>query len=324
MLPGVSFQPTQRTGVHGHDRARPILAGPVLELLDLHRRFRDVVALDGVSFAVPEGRIVGFVGRNGAGKTTAMRIALGVLQADSGQVRWHGAPVDAANRRRFGYMPEERGLYPKMRVLEQLVYLARLRGAQKADARANAERLLETLEVVGDPSARVESLSLGNQQRVQLAAALVHEPELLVLDEPFSGLDPVGVDVLSGVLRREARERGTAVVFSSHQLDLVERLCDEVVLIDQGRIAAHGTIDELRALRSRNLWRVGVRGVDGEWWEVIPGAMRHSQDDGAVVLELAPTTDPQRVLDVARAAGDVVAFGPVRPSLGELFREVVS
>ena len=152
----------------------------------------------------------------------------------------------------------------------------------------------------------------------------MHEPELLVLDEPFSGLDPVGVDVLSGVLRREAREDGTAVVFSSHQLDLVERLCDEVVLIDHGRVAAQGRIDELRASRARNLWRVGVRGVDGAWWEVIPGATRLHHDDGAVVLELASTTDPQRVLDVARAAGDVVAFGPVRPSLGELFREVVS
>jgi len=215
----------------------------VLELLDLHRRFSDVVALDGVSFGVPEGRIVGFVGRNGAGKTTAMRIALGVLDADEGEVRWRGAPVDTASRRRCGYMPEERGLYPKMRVLEQLVYLARLRGMAKGDARASAGRLLETLEVVGDPGARVESLSLGNQQRVQLAAALVHRPDVLVLDEPFSGLDPVGVDVLSGVLRRAARSEGAAVVFSSHQLDLVERLCDEVVLIDRGRIAADGTIE---------------------------------------------------------------------------------
>jgi len=301
-----------------------ILTSPVLELLDLHRRFRDVVALDGVSFAVPQGRIVGFVGRNGAGKTTAMRIALGVLQADSGEVRWRGGAVDTDTRRRFGYMPEERGLYPKMRVLEQLVYLARLRGTPKAEARVNAEGLLQTLEVVGDPGARVESLSLGNQQRVQLAAALVHRPELLVLDEPFSGLDPVGVDVLSGVLRRSARSDGAAVVFSSHQLDLVERLCDEVVLIDHGRIAAHGTIEELRASRARNLWEIRVRGVDGSWWDVIPGANRLHSDDGAVVLELAPTTDPQRVLDVARAAGDVLAFGPVRPSLQELFREVVS
>ena len=296
----------------------------MLELLDLHRRFSDVVALDGVSFAVPEGRIVGFVGRNGAGKTTAMRIALGVLDADEGEVRWRGAPVDTASRRRFGYMPEERGLYPKMRVLEQLVYLARLRGMAKGDARASAGRLLETLEVVGDPGARVESLSLGNQQRVQLAAALVHRPDVLVLDEPFSGLDPVGVDVLSGVLRRAARSEGAAVVFSSHQLDLVERLCDEVVLIDHGRIAANGTIEELRASRERNLWEIRLRGVTTAWWEAIPGVTPAQRDDGVVVLELAPSTDPQRVLDVARSAGDVLAFGPVEPSLQDLFREVVS
>ena len=296
----------------------------MLELLDLHRRFSDVVALDGVSFAVPEGRIVGFVGRNGAGKTTAMRIALGVLDADEGEVRWRGAPVDTASRRRFGYMPEERGLYPKMRVLEQLVYLARLRGMAKGDARASAGRLLETLEVVGDPGARVESLSLGNQQRVQLAAALVHRPEVLVLDEPFSGLDPVGVDVLSGVLRRAARSEGAAVVFSSHQLDLVERLCDEVVLIDHGRIAANGTIEELRASRERNLWEIRLRGVTTAWWEAIPGVTPAQRDDGVVVLELAPSTDPQRVLDVARSVGDVLAFGPVEPSLQDLFREVVS
>jgi ABC-2 type transport system ATP-binding protein len=296
----------------------------VLELLDLHRRFSDIVALDGVSFAVPEGRIVGFVGRNGAGKTTAMRIALGVLDADEGEVRWRGAPVDTAARRRFGYMPEERGLYPKMRVLEQLVYLARLRGTPKGEARASAERLLGTLEVVGDPGARVESLSLGNQQRVQLAAALVHRPEVLVLDEPFSGLDPVGVDVLSGVLRRAARTDGAAVVFSSHQLDLVERLCDEVVLIDRGRIAAQGTIEELRASRERNLWAIRLRGVTTAWWEAIPGVTPAQRDDGVVVLELAPSTDPQRVLDVARSAGDVLAFGPVEPSLQDLFREVIS
>jgi ABC-2 type transport system ATP-binding protein len=296
----------------------------VLALLDLHRRFRDVVALDGVSFEVPEGRIVGFVGRNGAGKTTAMRIALGVLEADEGEVRWRGAAVDTATRRRFGYMPEERGLYPKMRVLEQLVYLARLRGMRKADARASAEGLLETLEVVGDPGARVESLSLGNQQRVQLAAALVHRPELLVLDEPFSGLDPVGVDVLSGVLQRAARSDGAAVVFSSHQLDLVERICDEVVLIDHGRIAARGTIEELRASRARNLWQVRMRDVVTRWWESVPGTRPVRSDDGTSVLELAASTDPQRVLDVARSAGDVLAFGPVEPSLQELFREVVS
>ncbi len=296
----------------------------MLELIDLRRRFGDVVALDGVSFEVPEGRIVGFVGRNGAGKTTAMRISLGVLQADAGQVRWRGEGIDTGVRRRFGYMPEERGLYPKMRVLEQLVYLARLRGTPKDRARSRAEELLATLEVVGAPSDRIESLSLGNQQRVQLAASLVHEPELLVLDEPFSGLDPVGVDVLAHVLQREARANGVAVVFSSHQLELVERLCDEVVLIDHGKIAARGTIDELHASRDRNLWRVEVHGADGTWWDVVPGVTFVSGDGDAAVLDLAASTDPQRVLDVARGAGDVASFGAVRLTLAELFREVVA
>jgi len=304
--------------------ASPILSGPVLRLIDLHRRFDGVVALDGVSFEVPEGRIVGFVGRNGSGKTTTMRITLGVLQPDAGTVLWRDRPVDGVSRRRFGYMPEERGLYPKMRVHEQLVYLARLRGMPKGAARTRATELLELLEVVGDPKARMETLSLGNQQRVQLAAALVHEPDVLVLDEPFSGLDPVGVDVLAGVLRGQAQDRGVPVVFSSHQLELVERLCDEVVLIDHGRIVARGTIDELRAMRARNLWRVAVTAATDEWWEVVPGVTLAERADGAVVLELDGAADPQRLLDLARAEGDVVDFGPVRPTLSELFREVIA
>ena len=241
----------------------------MLELIDLHRRFDDVVALDGVSFEVAPGHLVGFVGRNGSGKTTTMRIAMGVLEADSGSVRWRGAPVDGQVRRRFGYMPEERGLYPKMRVLEQLVYLARLRGLSKEDAHRRGVELMETLQVMGRQRDRVEGLSLGNQQRVQLAAALVHDPDVLILDEPFSGLDPVGVDVLSGVLRRQARERGAPVVFSSHQLELVERLCDEVVLIDRGRVVASGPIETLRASRARALLRVEVDAADEDWFSVL-------------------------------------------------------
>ncbi len=296
----------------------------MLQLIELRRRFGDVVALDGVSFDVPEGRIVGFVGRNGSGKTTTMRITLGVLETDDGEVRWRDAPVDATVRRRFGYMPEERGLYPKMHVLEQLVYLARLRGTPKDVARSRALELLEVLEVIGDPQARMESLSLGNQQRVQLAASLVHAPDLLVLDEPFSGLDPVGVDVLAGVLQREARERGVAVVFSSHQLELVERLCDAVVLIDDGRVVTSGTIAELRAMRARNLWRVEVSGAGDAWWGAIPGVRLDDRNDGVVILELDDGADPQRVLDLARAEGDVRAFGPIEPTLAQLFREVVA
>jgi ABC-2 type transport system ATP-binding protein len=293
----------------------------VLELVNLHRRFGDTLALDGVSFGVPDGRMVGFVGRNGAGKTTAMRIALGVLEADAGEVRFRGEPMRGLDHRRFGYIPEERGLYPRMRVLEQLVYLGRLHGLAKADAVGRGRELLDRLGVAAEPTDRMEALSLGNQQRVQLAAALIHRPEVLVLDEPFSGLDPTGVDLLAGVLREEARERGVPVVFSSHQLDLVERLCDGVVLIERGRIVADGTIAALRASRSRDLLRVDVRETVDGWWEVVPGVALEERTAAGVVLALSDGADPQRVLDVARAQGDVRHFGRVERTLTELFRE---
>jgi ABC-2 type transport system ATP-binding protein len=297
---------------------------PVLELIGLTRRFGDLLALDAVSFTVPAGAIVGFVGPNGAGKTTAMRIALGVLEPDAGEVRWQGRRVDAAMRRRFGYMPEERGLYPKMHVLEQLVYLARLHGLGLADARRRAAETVELMGVQVRAKDRLEKLSLGNQQRVQLAAALVHEPDVLILDEPFSGLDPVGVDALSAVLRAQADRRGVPVVFSSHQLELVERLCDAVVLIDHGTIVAQGPIEELRASRARRLMRIEVSGALDRWWEVVPDVslVDHLPGDGGV-FELGDGVDDQRLLDVARSAGQVRAFAPVHATLAELFREVV-
>ena len=296
----------------------------MLELIGLTRRFGDLLALDDVSFVVPAGSIVGFVGPNGAGKTTAMRIALGVLRPDAGEVKWRGRRVDAAMRRRFGYMPEERGLYPKMRVLEQLVYLARLHGLGPADARRRASEAVELLGVAVRSKDRLEKLSLGNQQRVQLAAALVHEPDVLILDEPFSGLDPVGVDALSAILRSQADERGAPVVFSSHQLELVERLCDAVVLIDRGSIVAHGAIEELRASRSRRLVRIELTGAQERWWDVVEGvALVEPLPDEGGVFELTQGADDQRLLDVARRAGQVHLFAPVLPTLAELFREVV-
>ena len=297
---------------------------PVLRLEELRKSYGETVALDGVSFQVEAGQMFGFVGPNGAGKTTAMRIILGVLSADRGEVRWRGEPVDAATRRRFGYMPEERGLYPKMKVQEQLVYLARLHGLSRPDASRRAAETIEVLGVAERANDRVENLSLGNQQRVQLAAALVHRPDVLILDEPFSGLDPVGVDALTGVLRGEAEGRGVPVVFSSHQLELVERLCDRVVLIDHGRIVAAGTIEELRASREQRRLRVHVTGAPEDWYDAIPGVrlVEATSNDG-LVLELADGVDEQRVLDLARGAGDVTHFSRERASLAELFREAV-
>jgi ABC-2 type transport system ATP-binding protein len=297
----------------------------VLELRDLARSYGDLVALDGISFSVEPGQMFGFVGPNGAGKTTTMRIVLGVLAPDRGEVRWRGEPVDFATRARFGYMPEERGLYPKMRVRDQLVYLARLHGLAEARAAAAADEWIERLGIGDRAGDRVEQLSLGNQQRVQLAAALVHDPELLVLDEPFSGLDPVGVDVLSGVLSEYAAT-GVPVVFSSHQLELVERLCEAVAIIKDGRLVASGRVEELRDRGRRgNQVRVAVQnGGDEAWLGALPGVEVVGRGPTGTLVALTDGTGPDEVLDAARAAGSVTHFSLERPTLTDLFREAVT
>ncbi|HET7721391.1 MAG TPA: ATP-binding cassette domain-containing protein [Acidimicrobiales bacterium] len=276
-----------------------------------------------MSMTVGAGRIHGFVGRNGAGKTTAMRITLGLARADAGEVRWKGRPVSAQDRRAFGYMPEERGLYPRMTAQDQIVYFARLSGMAAGEARAAATAILESMGIGERSGEPVERLSLGNQQRCQLAAALVTSPELLVLDEPFSGLDPVGVDNLASVLQGQV-DRGTAVVFSSHQLELVERLSDEVTIIDQGRVVASGPVDEVR--RSRGAEQIKVELEDGgtAWADHLAAATVVARVGDEVVLELVAGGDDQEVLDAARRAGRVRSFRREAPSLSELFREVVS
>src|SRR3954454_6742619 len=229
----------------------------------------------------------GFVGPNGDGKTTAMRIVLGVLAADRGEGRFDGRQVDFDMRARFGYMPEERGLYPKMRVRDQLVYLARLHGIDASAAGRAADDWIERLGLSERAGDRVEQLSLGNQQRVQLAAALVHDPALLVLEEPFSGLDPVGVDVLSGVLADYAAT-GVPVVFSSHQLELVERLCEAVAIIKDGRLVASGPVAELRDRETdgRHV-RVAVEADSDDWLARTPGAEPVGRDARGTLVALA-------------------------------------
>jgi ABC-2 type transport system ATP-binding protein len=297
--------------------------GTVLELTDLTKHFGDVTALDGLSMRPGPGRMHGFVGRNGAGKTTTMRIVLGLLDPDGGSVTWNGAPPGAEDRRTAGYMPEERGLYPKMRVLDQVAYFGTLSGLPPAEARDRAGQWLTELGLAERLGDRAEALSLGNQQRVQLATALVQGPELLVLDEPFSGLDPVGVDVLARVLRAQA-DRGATVVFSSHQLDLVERICDEVTIVDAGRVVAAGPIPQLRTERARPLVRVELEGGWSHWAADLPVARSVRPENGSVLVELADWgDDDQIVLDTARATGRVVRFERVVPSLADLFREVV-
>ena len=298
------------------------MGGRGLELRDLRRSFGELVAVDDLSFSVPTGRMFGFVGRNGAGKTTTMRIICGLLAADAGSVSWGGRAIDAMARERIGYMPEERGLYPKMRIGDQLEYFAVLHGASHEQGRTAARSWLERLGLGERMSARVEELSHGNQQRVQLAAALVHGPDLLILDEPFAGLDPIAADVMAEVLREEAA-RGVPVIFSSHQLELVEHLCESVAIIDRGRLVACGRVDDLRSGGPR-LVRVDVRGAASGWIDALGGVELVERTDGRVVFRLASEVDGERVLDAARAAGSVTYFAEVQPSLAELFREVVS
>jgi ABC-2 type transport system ATP-binding protein len=294
----------------------------MLELNGLRRRYGETVALDDLSLEVPEGELLGFVGPNGAGKTTAMRIALGVLEPDQGEVLWRGEPATREVQRQFGYMPEERGLYPKMPVHRQLRYLATLHGRDEEEAGTAATRWIERLGLSERAAQRVEELSLGNQQRVQLAAALVHDPDVLILDEPFSGLDPIGADTMAAVLRERA-EAKAAVVFSSHQLELVERICDSVAIVSRGRIVAAGRVEQLREERSSARLRVDVEGADARWVDGVGGVEVVDRAGPGVVVELRDGVDDQAVLDAARRAGRVRRFEPVRPTLAELFREVV-
>ena len=298
----------------------------MLELSGLSKRFGSLQALDDLSLSLNRGEIVGFVGSNGAGKSTTMRIVMGVLAADSGAVTWMGAPVDAAIRRTIGYMPEERGLYPRMKVAEQLIYLARLHGLSASAAKAAANQWTERLGLEGRRGDEVQSLSLGNQQRVQLAAALVSDPELLILDEPFSGLDPVAVDVMSQVLLERAAA-GVPTLFSSHQLDVVERLCDRVVIIRSGRLVADGTIPELQATETPR-WRAVVEQAAGsppvEAASLNLPAPAVELDDAGRLVITAAGADEQALLSTAQRLGTVRELGPVRHRLTEIFRDVLT
>jgi ABC-2 type transport system ATP-binding protein len=294
----------------------------MLSLRDIRKRFGPVQALDGCSFSVARGRMLGFLGPNGAGKTTSMRAVFGLVALDGGEVLWDGRPVGLEERLRFGYMPEERGLYPRMPVGEQLAYFGRLHGLDAASARAAAAGWLERLGLADRAGAKVEELSHGNQQRAQLAAALVHEPELLVLDEPFAGLDPVAVRTLAGVLRDEAA-RGAAVLFSSHQLDLVEDICEEVAIIDHGRIVASGDLNGLRRASQGRRIELQLEDAPPTWLPEVSGVELVERRNGDLRLFARRDVDPEQVLAEAERAARVVAFSYGPPTLSELFLELV-
>jgi ABC-2 type transport system ATP-binding protein len=293
-----------------------------LELRGVRKTYGTLVAVDDLEMTVHPGEVFGFVGSNGAGKTTTMRVVLGTLIPDCGDVLWDGSPIGFDVRRRIGYMPEERGLYPKMRIGEQLIYLAELHGATRTEAAVAVARWLERFHLNERGRDELQKLSHGNQQRVQLAAALVFGPLMLVLDEPFAGLDPEAVDSMSEVLSEQARS-GIPVIFSSHQLELVERICDRVGIIQKGRLVACGTIEELRSGGPRQLW-VDAPSAPQGWTGSLSGVHLIRTDGGRVLLELDASADDQAILRTALATGPVREFRANLPSLLDIFREAMT
>jgi ABC-2 type transport system ATP-binding protein len=296
----------------------------LLSLHQLTKRFGDLQALDRVDLTVERGQMLGFLGPNGAGKTTTMRAIMGLITLDGGEVRWKSQVVREAERRRFGYMPAERGMYPKMAVREQLIYFARLAGVGRAASRRAADEWMGRLDIDGRADDPVQSLSSGNQQRVQLAISLVHDPELLILDEPFSGLDPVAVETMSEVIADQLR-KGVAVLFSSHQLDLVSSICRDVAIIERGRIVLHGDVAQLRQRSSARYVTVGFA-TDEPWQPAehsVGDAVVISSEPGRTRLRVVASTDPAALLAAATSHGIVTEFSFTPPDLSEVFRSAM-
>ena len=286
----------------------------------LYKRFGSVVALDGLTFEVAPGQVFGFLGANGAGKTTTMRITLGVLEADGGAVTWQGVESHRLPRSTFGYLPEERGLYPRMRVLDQLRFFAGLHGVPPDRARREALAWLRRFRAEDLANRRAEQLSKGNQQKIQFIAAVLHEPPVLLMDEPFTGLDPVNVMLLREAFL-ELRDRGRTVVFSTHQMEVAEALCESVAIVDRGRMVIGGPLREVRRSTGRRMVRISVAGDHRlPWLAAVPGASVLQAGMDRTTVELEPGLEPDAVLAAAVGAGArVLHFEVADPSLEQVF-----
>ena len=290
----------------------------------LAKSFGDVRALDGISLTVKPGQVFGFLGPNGAGKTTTMRIVLDILLPDSGTVTWQGRPAAHVPRRTWGYLPEERGLYPRMKVMDQLIFLASLRGIARAAARREVNHWLARFRITEHADRRAEQLSKGNQQKVQFIAAILHDPDVLLMDEPFSGLDPVNVAMLKDAFL-EMRDRGKALVFSTHQMEMVEELCDCLAIIDHGRVLVSGETREVRRQSGRRVVRLGVAGdPELSWLEGMDGVRVTRAGRDYHELAVRDGLDPESILHAAIAHGEhVTRFEITDPSIEDIFIEKV-
>ena len=295
-----------------------------LHVEHLNKAFGQVQAITDLSMDVQEGALFGFLGPNGAGKTTTMRLILDLLRPDSGQITWKGAPVRAVARRSFGYLPEERGLYPKMEVEAQLLFLARLSGLSKQDARTALEEWLERFQITANRRKKVEALSKGNQQKVQFLAAVLHNPTILIMDEPFSGLDPVNAAVLKEAFL-ELHRRGKTIIFSTHQLEQVEELCEDMVLINQGHVVVQGRVQEIKRQHGRHVARLTLdNDPEAPWLEQLPGVQVTKRRQDYLELQLQAHLHPNLIVEAALEHGGIISrFEVVEPSLTDIFIELV-
>lgn len=293
----------------------------LLSVRDVRKTFGEVKAVDGISFGVRRGTITGLLGRNGAGKTTTIRMITGIFLPDSGRIEWNGGPAGAEFRDRIGYLPEERGLYKQMKVVELLLFLAEIKGRRSSEVKPTIDKWLERFELTEKRDAKVEELSKGNQQKVQLIGTLLHDPELIILDEPQSGLDPVNMVLVRNLLR-DLRQEGKTILLSTHMMAEAERMADEIILIHRGQVVLDGSLDEVRGSFGRNTLHIDFDG-DGAFLQEIPAVRRAAIGSNAAELSLIEGADPQAILATAMARLRIRRFELAAPSLEEIFIEKV-
>lgn len=293
-----------------------------LQVEHINKSFGQFHAITDLSMNVEEGALFGFLGANGAGKTTTMRIILDLLRPDSGQITWNGTPVHEVARRSFGYLPEERGLYPKMRVDEQLLFLARLNGLSRQDAEKGLTEWLERFQISAYRKKKVEELSKGNQQKVQFLATILHDPAILVMDEPFSGLDPVNANVLKEAFL-EMHRRGKTIIFSTHQLEQAEELCQDIVIINKGQSVVQGSVREVKRQHGRNVVRLKLdNDAEALWLDQLAGVQVTKRRED--YIEMQANLNPNLIVEAALQHGGIISrFEVVEPSLTDIFIELV-